>query len=51
MLANTWDSVELGEWGLDVWQNNDDILINDYETENAIEGVKEPKNTCALCGK
>ena len=51
ILANTWDSVELEDWGLNVWQNNDDILINDYEAENAIEGVKEPKNTCALCGK
>ena len=25
MLANEWDSVELAEWGLDVWQNEDDI--------------------------
>ena len=47
-LSNEWDSVELEEWGLDVWQNEDD-LINAIETE-------EPKpNTdrvvCALCGK
>jgi hypothetical protein len=25
MLANEWDSVQLAEWGLDVWQNEDDI--------------------------
>jgi hypothetical protein len=25
MLANEWDSVKLAEWGLDVWQNEDDI--------------------------
>ena len=32
MLANDWDSVELDEWGLDVWQINDDISnTNDYE--------------------
>ena len=25
ILANEWDSVELAEWGLDVWQNEDDV--------------------------
>jgi ParB-like chromosome segregation protein Spo0J len=25
MLGNEWDSVQLAEWGLDVWQNEDDI--------------------------
>ena len=25
MLANEWDSVHLAEWGLDVWQNEDDF--------------------------
>jgi hypothetical protein len=25
MLANEWDSVELAEWGLDVWENQDDV--------------------------
>lgn len=29
MLANEWDSVELAEWGLDVWQNEDDIETTD----------------------
>jgi hypothetical protein len=29
MLANEWDSVELAEWGLDVWQNEDDEQNND----------------------
>ena len=24
MLANEWDSVQLAEWGLDVWENQDD---------------------------
>ena len=24
MLANEWDSVQLAEWGLDVWENEDD---------------------------
>ena len=26
ILANDWDSVQLNEFGLDVWQNEDDIL-------------------------
>jgi hypothetical protein len=25
ILANEWDSVQLAEWGLDVWQNDDDV--------------------------
>tara|TARA_R100001443_G_C3363318_1_gene179497 strand:+ start:3221 stop:3742 length:522 start_codon:yes stop_codon:yes gene_type:complete len=24
LLANEWDSVQLAEWGLDVWENEDD---------------------------
>jgi len=44
MLANEWDSVQLAEWGLDVWQNEDDKepeagLIEDDE----IPEVKESK--------
>ena len=47
-LSNEWDSVELDDWGLDVWQNEDDI-------NNAIQ-TEEPKPNvdrvvCALCGK
>jgi hypothetical protein len=29
MLANEWDSVKLADWGLDVWQNEDDEQNND----------------------
>lgn len=29
MLANEWDSVKLAEWGLDVWQNEDDKFDSD----------------------
>tara|TARA_R100001460_G_scaffold22341_1_gene45434 strand:- start:459 stop:977 length:519 start_codon:yes stop_codon:yes gene_type:complete len=29
MLANEWDSVQLAEWGLDVWENEDDKQNND----------------------
>ncbi|QDP55501.1 MAG: hypothetical protein Unbinned176contig1000_38 [Prokaryotic dsDNA virus sp.] len=38
VLANEWDSVKLTEWGLDVWQNEDDIeemkSPDNSETEN-----------------
>lgn len=27
MLANEWDSVQLAEWGLDVWENQDDKIV------------------------
>ncbi len=47
ILANEWDSVDLEEWGLDVWQNEDDILAN--ETEEAQR--EKDKIVCALCGK
>jgi len=30
MLANEWDSVQLAEWGLDVWQNQDDLEEPDF---------------------
>tara|TARA_R100000152_G_C6768083_1_gene193453 strand:- start:345 stop:1814 length:1470 start_codon:yes stop_codon:yes gene_type:complete len=44
MLANEWDSIQLAEWGLDVWENEDDKepeagLIEDDE----IPEVKESK--------
>ena len=29
MLANEWDSVQLAEWGLDVWENEDDEQKNE----------------------
>ena len=45
-LANEWDSVELEDWGLDVWQNEDDLIA--HEEEETKE--KEDKVVCALCG-
>ena len=48
ILANEWDSVELEDWGLDVWQNEDDI-INSFDEEN--EEQPKDKIVCALCGK
>mgnify|MGYP003645123732 CR=1 FL=1 len=39
-LANTWNSVELEEWGMDSWQNMDDIDTTDDFTLPS--GDKEP---------
>lgn len=33
ILGNEYNSVELAEWGLDVWQNEDDELYAETETE------------------
>ena len=49
LLANAWDSVELEIWGLDVWQNEDDIIAHE-EPEPEPEPKKD-KIVCALCGK
>ena len=43
ILANEWDSVEITEWGLDVWQNEDDIKEEVY-SKNINIPTYEPKN-------
>lgn len=40
ILANEWDSVELEDWGLDAWQNIDDIETSDEFS--LPDGDKEP---------
>jgi len=42
-LANNWDTEQLNEWGLDLWQPEE---IEDEE----VEAVK-PTETCETCGK
>jgi|TARA_R100000084_G_scaffold57570_1_gene24377 hypothetical protein len=50
MLANEWDSVQLAEWGLDVWQNEDDIEdieeITDFNEE--VNFIIKCENTIQL---
>jgi hypothetical protein len=29
MLANEWENTELGDWGLDVWQPEEDSDLED----------------------
>jgi|TARA_R110000803_G_scaffold197734_3_gene261347 hypothetical protein len=41
ILANEWDSVELGSWGMDVWKNTDDNFFN--LDEAAIDDKAPPK--------
>jgi hypothetical protein len=46
MLANEWDSVQLAEWGLDVWENPDDAIVeeDDTYTRKIVAPTYEPKN-------
>jgi len=45
MLANEWDSVELAEWGLDVWENTDDVKEEEEMLSRNIKAPSyEPKN-------
>ena len=41
MLANEWDSVQLTEWGLDVWENEDDKVTEGLIEDDEIPEVKE----------
>ncbi len=46
MLANEWDSVQLAEWGLDVWENQDDVIEEEEETytRKIVAPTYKPKN-------
>lgn len=41
LLANEWDSVDLTDWGLDVWINNDDLEEPSFD-ELTVDNVKPP---------
>ena len=37
MLANDWSSVQIAQWGLEVWENKDDIVDDKtFEMENEV---------------
>ena len=46
ILANEWDSVQLADWGLDVWENQDDVILEDDDTytRKIVAPTYEPKN-------
>jgi len=41
ILANEWDSVQLTDWGLDVWENEDDKVTEGLIDDDEIPEVKE----------
>ena len=43
MIANEWDSTSLEYWGLDVWQNTDDIINRINESDENSEWVGMPE--------
>jgi len=45
-LANDWDSEQLAEWGLDIWNPSGDIKLDDFFEEN--NEIKESKNKIVL---
>lgn len=48
ILANEWNAEELKDWGLDVWQPNESISLDDFFEENNILEDKEEKFTIIL---
>ena len=47
ILANEWNPEELKEWGLDVWQPDEDFDLDDFFEENNNE-KEENKSTIVL---
>ena len=43
MIANEWSTVNLDDWGVDVWQNTDDMInmINDSDENSEWVGMPE----------
>ena len=49
MLANEWNSVDLSDWGLNVWTNQDDMFQNDIEDIEEITDFTESVNFLIRC--
>ena len=47
ILANEWDNEKLNEWGLDVWQPDEDVNLDDFFEEDNSEPAEE-KNKIVL---
>tara|TARA_B110000908_G_C10265597_1_gene463591 strand:+ start:322 stop:858 length:537 start_codon:yes stop_codon:yes gene_type:complete len=41
ILANEWDNEKLNEWGLDVWQPETDVNLDDFFEEDNSEPAEE----------
>jgi hypothetical protein len=48
ILANKWDNIKLGEWGMDVWQPEKDFDLNSFFEEDTTEKEKENTNKIIL---
>jgi len=48
ILANDYDSVQLKDWGIDVWQNLDDTELEDFFSEDKTETDADTKNKIIL---
>ena len=46
ILGNEWNTKELDDWGLDVWQNTDDIIQPEFD-----ENINIETKNCPHCGK
>jgi len=46
ILANEWDATLLNEWGLEIWNNDEEINLDDFFEEN--NESKEQKNKIIL---
>ena len=47
LLANEWDSQELNDWGLDVWQIPEDVDLDEFFEEDTSE-QSDPTNKIVL---
>tara|TARA_R100000781_G_scaffold3464_2_gene4861 strand:+ start:2524 stop:3096 length:573 start_codon:yes stop_codon:yes gene_type:complete len=44
MLGNEWDNIKLGEWGLDVWQPEQEVdygVLNDLDLDDELEDMED----------
>ena len=44
MLGNEWDSLKLGDWGMDVWQPEKEVdysILDDFEMDDELENKEK----------
>jgi len=48
ILANEWNTEQLGDWGLDVWQPEENLELDDFFNEDLSQEDKTEKNKIIL---
>ena len=48
ILANEWDNVMLKDWGMDVWQPDEAMGLDDFFEEDLLQDDKAEKNKIVL---